>query len=207
MTTAEETKPQTTEEAPKEEQAPAEEAPKAEEAAQPVEEGSKSNDKEEKEETPAEEKPAEEAPAEEKPAEEKSKPAKETKSKNQTKKEEKHEEEEEDDGLLHGDPKFDRPEGYTFKEEEEVYMIDPNGFDLWEGVITKIVEDKYAIHYPEFPQDDEEVTGTDRILPRTDKNKDLYRRMENNRKSNEEEEEEEEVPEKKPAKNTRSGKK
>ncbi|KAK8836898.1 hypothetical protein M9Y10_037424 [Tritrichomonas musculus] len=94
------------------------------------------------------------------------------------------EEEESEHLLLDKEVDFDRPEGYVFKEEENVYVIDPNGFDIWEAQISKIVADNYAVHYPEYPQDDEELHGTARLLAATEKNKDIYKRMENNRQKN-----------------------
>ena len=80
-------------------------------------------------------------------------------------------------------PPFDRPEGHVFQEEENVFVIDPNGFDIWEAQITKIVNDRYAVHYPEYPQDDEELT-TARLLVASEKNQELFLKMENNRQRN-----------------------
>mgnify|MGYP001107914598 CR=1 FL=1 len=96
------------------------------------------------------------------------------------------EESSEDLELVDGVPQFDRPENYVFKEEEIVYVIDPNGYDIWEGQISKIVGDAYAIHYPEYPEDDGELNGTERILPQTEKNKDIFRIMEHVRSTSEE---------------------
>ncbi|KAK8888034.1 hypothetical protein M9Y10_039094 [Tritrichomonas musculus] len=84
-------------------------------------------------------------------------------------------------------PDFERVENHQFQKDEEVYMIDPNGLDLWEGIIEKAEGNKYSIHYPEFPTDDEDVEGTDRVLVRTDKNKEIYNNQEKIRAEKEEE--------------------
>lgn len=84
-------------------------------------------------------------------------------------------------------PDFERVENHQFQKDEEVYMIDPNGLDLWEGIIEKVEGNKYSIHYPEFPTDDEDVEGTDRVLVRTDKNKEIYNNQEKIRAEKEEE--------------------
>lgn len=125
----------------------------------------------------------------------------ESKEEKESKEEQAQEEEEEESEhlLLVKEVDFDRPEGYVFKEEENIYVIDPNGFDIWEAQISKIVADNYAVHYPQYPEDDEEINGTDRLLPQTEKNKDIYARMENNRQKN--------IEQKEKRKNQRRGKK
>ncbi|EAX96865.1 hypothetical protein TVAG_390720 [Trichomonas vaginalis G3] len=62
------------------------------------------------------------------------------------------------------EPQFERVEDHQFKEGEEIYMIDPNGFDIYKAQIVKIEGTQYKIHYPEYPEDDETVENTDRIL-------------------------------------------
>lgn len=167
------------------------------------EEKGEANQPDTKEEQPEEQALAEDTPAEEAKEEEQA----ETKEEEQAEaKEEEQAETKEDEQAEAGEPKedqqeeeeesehlllvkevdFDRPEGYEFKEGENVYVIDPNGFDIWEAQISKIVADNYAVHYPDYPQDDEELNGTARLLAATEKNKDIYARMENNREKNRE---------------------
>lgn len=62
------------------------------------------------------------------------------------------------------EPKFERVEDHQFKEGEDIYMIDPNGFDIYKAQIVKIEGTQYKIHYPEYPEDDETVENTERIL-------------------------------------------
>lgn len=102
-------------------------------------------------------------------------------------------------------PGFERVEDHEFQKGEEVYMIDPNGFDLWEGVVEGVDGDKISIHYPEFPEDDETVEGTERVLVKTDVNKEIYNKQEEVRKLKMEEEEEEN--EEKPKSNKKKSKK
>ena len=141
-----------------------EEAPAAEEEAESNQKENESKEEQAEEAESKEEQPEENESKEDQPQEE--------------------EEEESEHLLLVKEVDFDRPEGYVFKEEENVYVIDPNGFDIWEAQISKIVADNYAVHYPDYPEDDEELNGTDRLLAATEKNKDIYRRMENNREKN-----------------------
>lgn len=76
-------------------------------------------------------------------------------------------------------PNFERSKKPYFNKNEEVFVIDKNRFDIWEGVISKrIYGNKYSVHYPSFPQDDEIIKGIRRILPKTKKNIDIFREQE-----------------------------
>ena len=78
---------------------------------------------------------------------------------------------------------------------DPVYVIDPNGFDIWAGVINSAFQnDVYKIHYPEFSDEDGPAHYT-RVLRRVANNKQIYDEQEmtrkENRKMREEEEDEE----------------
>ena len=77
-------------------------------------------------------------------------------------------------------PRFDKPRNHVFLEKENVFIIDKNEFDIWEGTIQIINDVQYLIHYPDYPEDDETV-GLERILPKTNKNKQIYMYQEEKR--------------------------
>lgn len=72
---------------------------------------------------------------------------------------------------------------HEFKVKEKVYVIDPNEYDLWEGEITDIQDGKYSVHYPEFPEDDEVLEDTSRILAKTRVNTRIFNNQETQRQS------------------------
>lgn len=67
-------------------------------------------------------------------------------------------------------PNFEVADNYTFKEKEGVFIVDENGFDIWEATIDRINGNKYSIHFTENIT----LIGTNRILPKTMKNKAIY---------------------------------
>ena len=83
-------------------------------------------------------------------------------------------------------PVFERDPEHKFVEAEEVYVIDKNEFDIYEAVIQKVEGDKYHIHYPDYPQDDEVIEGTVRIVERNEANKAIYADQEASRLEKEE---------------------
>jgi hypothetical protein len=91
-------------------------------------------------------------------------------------------------------PAFEKVEGHEFAVGESVFVIDQNGYDIWEAQVVAVVGDKIAVHYPEYPEDDEELTGTDRLLVATDANKAIFTEMEETRKQAEAESEEKRKP-------------
>ncbi|KAH0789817.1 Mitotic apparatus protein [Histomonas meleagridis] len=95
-------------------------------------------------------------------------------------------------------PKFSIEENHEFLPKEEVLIIDKNGVDLWKGEIVSIKDGKYKIHYPEYPEDDEELEGTSRILVKNRANTYIYNTQEASRNTilpKEIEDEEEEADE------------
>ncbi|KAH0789401.1 Mitotic apparatus protein [Histomonas meleagridis] len=80
-------------------------------------------------------------------------------------------------------PKFEIDNDHEFKPKEKVLVIDKNEYDLWEGEISSIEGGVYKIHYPEFPDDDEELNDTSRLLVRTRKNLSIFRSQETKRQS------------------------
>jgi hypothetical protein len=83
-----------------------------------------------------------------------------------------------DIAMSEGAPKFEIVQGHEFQAGEKVLVIDPNGFDLWEGVITSIKNGKFAVHYPEYETDDEEMDNTSRILVNTRINRRIFNNQE-----------------------------
>jgi len=76
------------------------------------------------------------------------------------------------------EPEFERVVDHEFKLKETVFMIDPNGYDIWEGQITSIEGLKFSIHYPDYPNDDEVVEGTERMLVATKMNRRIFNNQE-----------------------------
>jgi hypothetical protein len=64
-------------------------------------------------------------------------------------------------------------------------VIDPNGYDIWEAQLAAVVGNKNAVHYPDFPDDDEELTVVTRIFAATDANKAIFADTEKVRKASE----------------------
>jgi hypothetical protein len=75
-------------------------------------------------------------------------------------------------------PQFQVVEGHEFKPKEKVFVIDPNGFDIWEAVITSVRAGKYSVHYPEYPEDDQEIEDTARILVDNRANRRIFKSQE-----------------------------
>ena len=88
--------------------------------------------------------------------------------------------------MSEGLPDFDRAD-QTFRNGDDVFVIDANGYDIYKGRIVNVVGDTYAIHYPEYPEDDEEVAGKSRLLVMNDKNIEIFEEQERMRKEIEEE--------------------
>jgi IS4 transposase len=80
-------------------------------------------------------------------------------------------------------PAFERTSGYQFSVGEDVFVIDTNGYDIWEAQITAVVGASVAVHYPDYPDDDEELTGIARLLRVTDKNREIFDAMEQTREA------------------------
>ena len=75
-------------------------------------------------------------------------------------------------------PAFERIEDHEFQPKEQVYVIDENGFDIYEAVIKSIEGLHYSVHYPEYPSDDQVLDGTARLLPKTRVNTRIYKNQE-----------------------------
>jgi hypothetical protein len=80
-------------------------------------------------------------------------------------------------------PKFEVVENHEFNPKEKVFVIDPNGFDLWAAVILAIDDGKYKLHYPEYPHDDQELDGISRILVDTRANRRIFNAQESARQT------------------------
>ena len=75
-------------------------------------------------------------------------------------------------------PNFERDEDHDYQPREEVYVIDNDGYDIYEAVIVNVEGFRYTVHYPEYPNDDEVLDGTSRLLPKTRVNTRIYRNQE-----------------------------
>jgi hypothetical protein len=80
-------------------------------------------------------------------------------------------------------PSFDIVKDHEFKLKEKVFVIDPNGFDLWAGVITSTSGGKYSVHYPDYPQDDQEFEDTSHLLVDTRVNRRIFNSQEATRQT------------------------
>ncbi|KAK8834377.1 hypothetical protein M9Y10_027685 [Tritrichomonas musculus] len=82
--------------------------------------------------------------------------------------------------MMNGTPDFDYPKSQKiYHKGEEVYVIDKNKFDIFKAVITHVHgQNKYVVHYPDFPQDDEIVNDRSRILSKTKTNNKIFREQE-----------------------------
>lgn len=88
------------------------------------------------------------------------------------------------------EPPFEFVPDHPFKKGEKVYVIDPNGYDIWEGQITDVKDNTYHVHYPEYPEDDGPITETaKRVLVQTKRNKDIFTKQEKIRAERENQEE------------------
>ena len=72
-----------------------------------------------------------------------------------------------------GMPAFDVSNKH-FHIGEGVYVIHKNKYDIYEAVIDNIIGYKYHVSYPDYPNDNETVNGTDRILKMSKQNNDIF---------------------------------
>ena len=75
-------------------------------------------------------------------------------------------------------PNFERDEDHDYQPREEVYVIHQNGYDIYEAVIVSVEGFHYTVHYPEYPNDDQVLDGTSRLLPKNRVNTRIYRNQE-----------------------------
>jgi hypothetical protein len=66
-------------------------------------------------------------------------------------------------------------EGREFKPSDKVFVIDPNGDDIWEAVVLSVRGGKYSVHFPEYPEEDQDLGGTGRILADTRTNHRIFK--------------------------------
>ena len=73
-------------------------------------------------------------------------------------------------------PKFEFPdESEVFQIGDEVYAIDDNEFDIYEGTIEEISSDgQYTIYFPEY--ENSEVKVRDQLLFKTQKNQVIFKK-------------------------------
>ncbi|OHS93217.1 Mitotic apparatus protein [Tritrichomonas foetus] len=91
-------------------------------------------------------------------------------------------------------PPFDYTKDHELKPKEKVFVIDPNGYDLWAGVVQSNENGKVAIHYPEYPDEDEVIEGDaqKRILYNNRTNSRIYNNQEMKREEKDQPDSEEE---------------
>jgi hypothetical protein len=80
-------------------------------------------------------------------------------------------------------PRFERVKDHVFEVKEKVFVIDKNGFDIWQAEISDIQNGTYTIHYLEFPDDDEKLAETSRILVDTRINHRIFNNQESDRQT------------------------
>lgn len=83
---------------------------------------------------------------------------------------------------------------FTPEVNEKVLVIDKNGYDIWEGKVQSNENGKIAIHYQEYPEEDETVEGDgiQRILKWTRTNSRIFHQQEMHRNQQQQDSEEEE---------------
>lgn len=97
-------------------------------------------------------------------------------------------------------PEFEIDPNHEFKSKEKVYLIDTNGYDIWEAKITAVDGNKYTVQLLEDRKHTETVEGTERLLAWTRANTKIckeqdIRRASNNKASSESDEAEEDADE------------
>jgi hypothetical protein len=75
-------------------------------------------------------------------------------------------------------PAFEFVADHEFRLKEKVLVIDPNGFDLWEGVIQEIEDNTYTVTYPEYPDERDAFTDLSRVLVATKTNLRIFKEQE-----------------------------
>lgn len=88
-------------------------------------------------------------------------------------------------------PNFSRHEGHEFKDGEQIYVIDPNKYDIWAAEIQSVTDKGYKIHYPDYPDDDCLVEDASSFLVKDDVNTKIFKSQEKIRKQLEEKEDRE----------------
>lgn len=81
-------------------------------------------------------------------------------------------------------------DGHEFGSDEKVFLLDQNNFDIFTGIVTKVLEASIKVFYPDFEKD-EEIMDTKRILPRSIRNQKIFKFQEEIRKKVAEEEDNE----------------
>ena len=89
-------------------------------------------------------------------------------------------------------PEFKFDADHKFVKGEKIYVIDENKYDIYEAEIQDVIDGKFKIHYPDYPQDDKTYDDSKRFLLRNDENKAIFDEQEKIRLEKEQEEEEEE---------------
>lgn len=70
-------------------------------------------------------------------------------------------------------PKFMRFSDHRFKVGEDVYLIDENGYDIFEGRLKSISANKYIVYLP-VDQTEYELPSAERLLKRCAQNKKIF---------------------------------
>ena len=86
-------------------------------------------------------------------------------------------------------PQFSKEPDHKFVEGEKIYIIDPNGFDIYQAEIRSYRNGTYDIHYPQYPSDDFTTTDTSRFLVINEANQAIFNDQESVRVAKEIEEE------------------
>ena len=92
-------------------------------------------------------------------------------------------------------PKFDKDPKHVWKKGEKLFVIDTNGFDIYEAELKYVSPIAWHVHYPDYPEDDFTARSTERFLVMNETNLKIFDEQQNIRacKAAEEEEEEEET--------------
>jgi hypothetical protein len=76
-------------------------------------------------------------------------------------------------------PEFDHPDpDHVFQVNDVVYVIDPEGFDIYEATIRSVDDETYDVWYPDYEQDEQIDREDNRLLERTPQNQRIYAKQE-----------------------------
>ena len=87
-------------------------------------------------------------------------------------------------------------EGHVFNKDDEIYVIDENGVDLWKAKIKKVNKKSVIVTFEDLDEEDEKFKDTTNFIERTEENNKIYEEQSKKREELAKEEEEENIKEK-----------
>ena len=87
-------------------------------------------------------------------------------------------------------------EGHVFNKDDEIYVIDENGVDMWKAKIKKVNKKSVIVTFEDLDEEDEKFKDTSNFIERTEENNKIYEEQSKKREELAKEEEEENIKEK-----------